>query len=275
MLQRCKVYGHDQIQFNKLSSRSSLIWYDSPLYMNNDSIDHDGYIPWFSQHDPNFIVIKDNDLLSNWIIHNDTINYMINNNNTIINKYNNTIITKIINQSSLNPYTFQKKLKVKLLSKFKILRYCSNTQHKGKNWVYHLSINNNIYKDDLSNLTLLHCFTFNGNINEQGNDKSTTKLWVLIALNLWVLNNTYNMPFVDSNFLLPQSNNTKTFIHHMINKKNLYNLKSIWLQGNFKTHKTLYQLDNSINKLKKVSNKKKKKNNKKKSNGFGRKNHQT
>ena len=56
--------------------------------MNNDTIDHDGYIYWFSQNNTNFIVIHDNDLLYDWRTQNDTINYMINNNQNILKNSN-------------------------------------------------------------------------------------------------------------------------------------------------------------------------------------------
>jgi len=272
VLQRCKKYGHDQIQFNKLLSRSSLIWNDPPSVMNNDTIDHDGYIYWFSQDDNNFIVIDDPDLLYDWKTQNDTINYMISNNKNILKNYNTTITNKILNQTSMNPYTFQSMVRIKILNKYKVLRYCSNVQSKGRNWIYNLKINENLHKIYPKDITVLHCFTYNGNIDEQGNEKGHTKLMVLEALNLLVLKNSYktitntthalssSLLFNGSNFLLPKSNKTKTFIQQMINNKSLHDLKNIWLHERYESHKTLFELNPKITKKKKITKKNKKTN---------------
>lgn len=265
VLKRCQLYGHDQIQFNKLCSRSSLLWNDPPSVMSNDSIDHEGSIPWFSQtSDPNFVVIDDFDLLKDWKMQNDTINYMIN--KYTMTKYNETIVNKMIEASKKNSYSFRKKFTIKILNKYSILRYCSGLQNKGRTWPQHLKINSNLNKKDIKDLTVLHCFTFNGNINEQGEDKGAIKLIVLEALNLWVLNNTFkslvntklkvSSSFNGSNFLYPQSGRTNSFIHQMINYQSLHKLKSIWLEGNLEFHKTLYELNPAVIRLQKKNRKK-------------------
>ena len=118
ILQRCKLYGHDQIQFNKVCSRSSLIWQDSPYQMNNDNIDHYGYLPWFSPSDPDFIVINDSYILSDWKLQSDTINYIINNDEKIIQKYNEIIRNKIITRKVMIPYKFHQKLNIKGINIF-------------------------------------------------------------------------------------------------------------------------------------------------------------
>ena len=114
VLQRCEMYGHDQIQFNKVCSRSSLIWKDSPSKMNDDTVDHQGFLPWFSPTDLAFTAINDVDILSDWKLQYDTINYMINKDKEIIKKYNESITNKILTQSvSVDRYTFRKKLNIK------------------------------------------------------------------------------------------------------------------------------------------------------------------
>ena len=37
-LQRCKKYGHDQIQFNKALARNGIAWEHPPDMMNNGTV---------------------------------------------------------------------------------------------------------------------------------------------------------------------------------------------------------------------------------------------
>ena len=241
-LARCRAYGHDQIQFNTALARSCMVWDHSPEEMDDGSVLHKGFIPWFHQKEVDFLAIQPDMNIST-------------------QSQQRIVAEKLLSPverdgTAVDSRHKPVKLNVLLMDSHTVMRYCNYPQRKSYDWIRYLKALE-LTPTHLQRLSVLHCFVAAGPVGEQGADKKRLKVEVMRALNLWAVHpavgHTATEEFLTevrraaqaaaargaepSNLLLQDSAATRAMHARFKDAKGLKQLERVWLKGQYSAYR--------------------------------------
>jgi hypothetical protein len=157
--ERIRVHGQgDQISLNNILARSGVVWNSNKTEMSMEDRHHTGEILWHGQQDIDF--------LSSYAV-------------------NKTI--------DLRNVTFR--LNVKVLTRFEVLRYCSQELSFTK--LTKISVNQNTSLSTKETVAL-HCFMWTGPLGEYGAKKANAKVKIIQQYRYWILSSSLQLDSIEN-----------------------------------------------------------------------------
>jgi len=242
-LARCKVYGHDQISFNNVLSRAALSWDEPANKVANNSHSHSGFIPWLHQHDPDFEAVHEGSKeMQSWQAHRDTAIDLLEHK------------TGVNNPTTTAGAKAAVKLSVLMLDRHTALRYCNKPIERASNkvstphFLHGLKVTE-LTPDQLSRLTVVHCYLDLGPLGESGELKREGKVNTMLAFNLWGIYENITdhaallrflrlsnltdgeTGYLPSNLLQPNLPGTQRMLRRVADPEKMHRLKRVWIDG--------------------------------------------
>jgi hypothetical protein len=239
-LERCKLYGHDQIQLNNLFSRSSLIWDQPPSALNGTSGSLSAIVPWFHQQHPDYNLFNKSDedtIVHDWASHKQAV------------------------EDELARVSGSTKINVLLLHRLSALRYCNQPKKSDIDWIAFLKPVD-MLPSEFQQVVALHCFVDTGPAGEQGLRKREMKKDIALALNYWVLKEGWagssyirkrNASDV-GDILNPREScfNQPDCFNELIDTQLLETTRQIWVHGNISAQRNPFYLTLSDRRKKRI-----------------------